>query len=129
DRRKLVASVTRELAAEPAGVVRSILAALEGTRDLDTYTRCRAFSAVERAGFAIESRGRIDVDQVRRMLEPFEPMIVFAHMVGGHGVALCDGGGAAWGEPVRGAGGAVAGRRGAFQRAVTRRRRRRHAAR
>ena len=93
DRRKLVASVTRELAAEPAGVVRSILAALEGTRDLDTYTRCRAFSAVERAGFAIESRGRIDVDQVRRMLEPFEPMIVFAHMNGGgfaHRVAALD---------------------------------------
>src|SRR5206468_4173757 len=34
DRRKLVASVTREGAAEPAGVVRSILAAIEGTREM-----------------------------------------------------------------------------------------------
>ena len=49
DRRKLVASVTREGAVEPAGVVRSILIALEATRDLDTYTRCRVFLAVERA--------------------------------------------------------------------------------
>lgn len=46
DRRKLVESVTREGAAEPAGVVRSILAALQGTRDLDMFTRCRAFAAV-----------------------------------------------------------------------------------
>src|SRR5213079_2647613 len=60
DRRKLVASVTREGSAEPAGVVRSILATLEGTRDLDTYTRCRAFAAVERAGFAIESHGKVN---------------------------------------------------------------------
>src|SRR5207247_9338972 len=66
DRRKLVASVTREGTAEPAGVVRSILATLEGTRELDTYSRCRAFSAVERAGFAIQSHGRVDADPVRR---------------------------------------------------------------
>jgi hypothetical protein len=55
DRRQLVASVTREGSAEPAGVVRSIIAAIEGTRDLDTFTRCRAFGAVERAGFALET--------------------------------------------------------------------------
>ena len=83
DRRKLVASVTREGSAEPAGVVRSILAALEGTRDLDTYTRCRAFAAVERAGFAIESNGKVNLDQVRPMLAPFEPVIAFEALNGG----------------------------------------------
>src|SRR5260370_15957904 len=48
DRRKLVASVTRR-AAHPAGVVRSRLAAIKGTRALDTFTRCRAFASCERA--------------------------------------------------------------------------------
>ena len=57
DRRKLVASVTREGSAEPGRVVRSILAAIKGTRDLDTFSRCRAFAAVERAGYALESHG------------------------------------------------------------------------
>jgi len=93
DRRKLVASVTREGSAEPAGVVRSILAALEGTRDLDTYTRCRAFAAVERAGFALESRGKVNLDAVRQMLAPFEPVIAFEALNGGgfaHKVASLD---------------------------------------
>ena len=93
DRRKLVASVTREGSAEPAGVVRSILATLEGTRDLDTYTRCRAFAAVERAGFAIESHGKVNLDQVRQMLAPFEPVIAFQALNGGgfaHRVASLD---------------------------------------
>ena len=50
DRRQLVASVTREGSAEPAGVVRAILATIDGTQELDIFTRCRAFAAVERAG-------------------------------------------------------------------------------
>ena len=93
DRRKLVASVTREGSAEPAGVVRSILAAIEGTRDLDTYTRCRVFAAVERAGFAIESHSGLNLDQVRQMLTPFEPSINFEELNGGgfaHKVAALD---------------------------------------
>jgi hypothetical protein len=83
DRRKLVASVTREGSTEPAGVVRSILAAIERTRELDMFTRCRAFAAVERAGFAIESHGRLNLDEVRKMLAPFEPSIAFEEMNGG----------------------------------------------
>ena len=83
DRRKLVSSVTRESTAEPAGVVRSIIAALEGTKELDMYTRCRAFSAVERAGFALEARGRADLDQIRQVLTPFEPRIAFQELNGG----------------------------------------------
>src|SRR5439155_1542708 len=74
-------------------VVRSILATLEGTRDLDTYTRCRAFAAVERAGFAIESHGKVNLDQVRQMLAPFEPVIAFQALNGGgfaHRVASLD---------------------------------------
>src|SRR5207245_8614538 len=57
DRRKLVSSVTREGAAEPAGVVRSILAMLEGTRDLDSYLRCRAFVEIGRAHVLNSSHG------------------------------------------------------------------------
>ena len=83
DRRKLVSSVTREGTAEPAGVVRSIIAALQGTRDLDMYTRCRAFSAVERAGFALEAHGRVNLDQIRSVLTPFEPRIAFEELNGG----------------------------------------------
>jgi len=83
DRRKLVSSVTREGAAEPAGVVRSILAMLEGTRDLDSYLRCRAFVAVERAGFALESRARLNLDQLRQVLTPFEPSIAVEELNGG----------------------------------------------
>jgi hypothetical protein len=93
DRRKLVASVTREGAVEPAGVVRSIIAALEGTRDLDTFTRCRAFSAVERAGFVIESRGHQNLEEIRHVLAPFEPSVVFEELNGGgfaHRIAALD---------------------------------------
>jgi hypothetical protein len=39
-------------------VVRAIIAAIDGTRDLDTFTRCRGFAAVERAGFALASNAR-----------------------------------------------------------------------
>ena len=83
DRRKLVESVTREGSAEPAGIVRSILAALEGTRDLDTYSRCRAYAAVEHAGFALESQGRIDLEQVRQAFVPFEPSVAYEGLNGG----------------------------------------------
>ena len=93
DRRKLVASVTREGAAEPAGVVRSILAMLDGTRDLDNYLRCRAFVAVERASFALESHHHTNLDQIRQVLVPFEPSIAFEGLNGGgfaHKVASLD---------------------------------------
>ena len=83
DRRKLVSSVTREGAAEPSGVVRSILAALEGTRDLDTFTRCRAFVAVERVAFAIESRHPQNVEAVRPMLDSFVSSISIENLNGG----------------------------------------------
>ncbi len=75
DRRTLVASVARDSSDEPAGVVRSILATIEGTRELDTFTRCRAFAAVERAGYAIESEGRMKVEQATQMYAPFEASI------------------------------------------------------
>ncbi|HEY0832002.1 MAG TPA: hypothetical protein VGE99_12725 [Candidatus Dormibacteraeota bacterium] len=93
DRRKLVSSVTREGAAEPAGVVRSILAMLDGTKELDSYLRCRAFVAVERAGFALEAHGRHDLEQIRQVLQPFEPSVAFEGMNGGgfaHKVASLD---------------------------------------
>ena len=82
DRRKLVASVTRDSSAEPAGVVRSILAAIEGTRQLDTFTRCRAFAAVERAGYAVESHSRMRTDQVRQMYAPFAQTIPLDYVNG-----------------------------------------------
>ncbi|HSS61787.1 MAG TPA: hypothetical protein VLK30_10070 [Candidatus Limnocylindrales bacterium] len=83
DRRKLVSSITREGAAEPAGVVRSILAMLDGTRDLDSYLRCRAFVAVERAGFALESRTDAGLERIHEVLVPFEPSIAFEGLNGG----------------------------------------------
>ena len=83
DRRKLVASITREGAAEPAGVVRAIMAAIEGTRELDTYTRCRAFAAVERAGFAAEAHGHLTREQMDQMYAPFAETIPLHHLNGG----------------------------------------------
>jgi hypothetical protein len=82
DRRKLVASVTRDSSVEPAGVVRSILATIEGTQELDTFTRCRAFAAVERAGYAVESTGRFNADQVAQMYAPFAQSIPFGYVNG-----------------------------------------------
>ncbi|HET7421416.1 MAG TPA: hypothetical protein VFL27_13655 [Candidatus Dormibacteraeota bacterium] len=83
DRRKLVSSVTREGAAEPAGVVRAILAAIEATRDLDTFTRCRVFVAVERVAFAIESHHPQNIEQVRPMLDTFDSSISLGNINGG----------------------------------------------
>ncbi len=68
DRRKLVASVTRERAVEPTGVVRSILIALDATRDLDTYTRCRIFAAVHHNGLTGANAGEEqDLAQAQRV--------------------------------------------------------------
>jgi hypothetical protein len=72
DRRTLVASVARDSSDEPAGVVRSILATIEGTRELELFTRCRAFAAVERGGYAIESHSRMSREQAAQMYAPFE---------------------------------------------------------
>jgi hypothetical protein len=82
DRRKLVASVTRDSSVEPAGVVRSILATIEGTKSLDSFTRCRAFAAVERAGYAVESNGKLSTDQVAEMYAPFAQSIPFGYVNG-----------------------------------------------
>ena len=62
DRRNLVASVTRQ-DAEPAGVVRSLLAAIKGTKGLDTFSRCRAFAAVERASGTVASKGQLTYEE------------------------------------------------------------------
>jgi hypothetical protein len=83
DRRKLVASITREGSAEPAGVVRSILAAIEGTRELAIFTRCRVFAAVERAGYAAEAQGHMTREQVDQMYKPFAASITLEHLNGG----------------------------------------------
>ena len=83
DRRKLVSSVTREGAAEPAGVVRAIIAAIAATREMDMFTRCRVFVAVERVAFAIESRHPQNIEQVRPMLESFDSSIPLGHLNGG----------------------------------------------
>lgn len=97
DRRKLVASVTREGSAEPAGVVRAILAVLERTRELDMFSRCRAFAAVERAAYALEAHGKLGPDQIHQMLAPLEAEMSFDQLNGSgfaHKVASLDSG--AW---------------------------------
>ena len=75
DRRQLVASVTREGSAEPASVVRALLAAIDGTKEMDTFTRSRAFAAVERAGFAVESKDRVKGEQLAPHYAPFATLI------------------------------------------------------
>ena len=62
DRRNLVASVTRQ-DAEPAGVVRSLLATIKGTKSLDTFSRCRAFAAVERASGTVAAKGKLTYEE------------------------------------------------------------------
>ena len=62
DRRNLVASVTRQ-DAEPAGMVRALLAAIKGTQNLDTLSRCRAFAAVERASGTVAAKGRLTYEE------------------------------------------------------------------
>ncbi|MDQ6876100.1 MAG: hypothetical protein M3082_00040 [Candidatus Dormibacteraeota bacterium] len=75
DRRQLVARVTREGSAEPASVVRALLVAIAGTKELDTLTRCAAFTAVERASFAVETKARAKHDQVVDYYAPFAELI------------------------------------------------------
>jgi hypothetical protein len=75
DRRQLVASVTREGSAEPAGMVRAIMAAIAGTRYLDTSTRSRAFAAVERAGFAVAAKARPGSEPTPQHYAPFESLV------------------------------------------------------
>lgn len=78
DRRQLVASVTREGSAEPASVVRAILAAIAGTKSLDTGIRCRAFAAVERASFAVEAKARPGIEPALQYYAPFESLLPLA---------------------------------------------------
>jgi hypothetical protein len=75
DRRQLVASVTREGSAEPASVVRALLVAIDRTQELDMFTRCRAFAAVERASFAVETKDRVKQEQVVQHYGPFAALI------------------------------------------------------
>ena len=63
DRGRLVATVTRQGATEPAGVVCSLLAAIRGTKDLDMPSRCRAFAAVERAAGILAAKGQLTHDE------------------------------------------------------------------
>jgi hypothetical protein len=51
------------------------------------------FVAVERAGFALESRNHVNLDQIHQVLAPFEPSIAFEGLNGGgfaHKVANLD---------------------------------------
>ena len=66
DRRQLVATVTRQTGAEPAGVVRSLLAAIKGTKELDTFTRSRGFAAVERAAVTVAAKADLTYDESMR---------------------------------------------------------------
>jgi len=66
DRRKLVATVARQGGAEPAGVVRSLLAAINGTKELDMFTRCRAFAAVERAAGTFAEKAELTHEESMR---------------------------------------------------------------
>ena len=75
DRRQLVASVTREGSAEPASVVRALLATIDGTQELDIFTRCRTFAAVERASFAVETKASTKHEQVVQHYGPFASLI------------------------------------------------------
>jgi hypothetical protein len=75
DRRQLVASVTREGSAEPASVVRALLAVIERTKELETFTRCRAFAAVERASFAVEAKHRVKAEQLAQHYLAFAALI------------------------------------------------------
>lgn len=66
DRRQLVAKIVRERSAEPAPVVRASVAAIRASRELDHEARCAILSAVERAGYALESREQLSEDQARQ---------------------------------------------------------------
>jgi hypothetical protein len=80
DRRQLVASVTREGSAEPAAVVRSLLAAINVTRDLEVDARCTVLMAVERAAFALESKDRLSADQALQHYGAFAEVVPFGEV-------------------------------------------------
>jgi hypothetical protein len=80
DRRQLVARITRERSAEPAPVIRASLAAIAGTRELDAEARCRILSAVERAGYALESREQLSVEQAAQHYGSVAEVIPFAEV-------------------------------------------------
>jgi len=80
DRRQLVSSVTRERSAQPATVVRANLAAIRGTRDLDEEARCRTLSAVERAGYALESREHLSAEEAAQHYGPLAEVIPFGEV-------------------------------------------------
>ncbi len=63
DRRQLVASVTRDGEDEEAVVVRSIIAALNGTAEFELDGRCAVYSTVERAAFALGAQTRLGADE------------------------------------------------------------------
>src|SRR5260370_938021 len=75
DRRQLVATVTRQTGAEPAGVVRSLLAAIKGTKELDTFTRCRTFAAVQRAAVTVAAKAGPTYDESMRGYRAFREIV------------------------------------------------------
>jgi hypothetical protein len=77
DRRQLVASVTRERSAQPATVVRASLAAIRGTRHLELEARCRVFSAVERASYALDSIEHLTPEQAAEHYGSLREVIPF----------------------------------------------------
>jgi CRISPR/Cas system CSM-associated protein Csm2 small subunit len=89
DRRKLVGTITRQSSGEPAGMVRALLAAINGTRDLDTFNRCRAFAAVERAAGAVAAKAQLTYEESMRGYGAFGEIVQldyvdsdgFAHLV------------------------------------------------
>ena len=80
DRRQLVASITRERSAEPATVVRASLAAIRATRDLDGEARSRILSAVERAGYALESKDQLKTEDAAHHYGALEEVIPFGEV-------------------------------------------------
>jgi len=83
DRRQLVASITRERSTEPAAVVRASLAAIRGSRHLDPEARCRILSAVERAGYSLESREHLTPEQAADHYGPLSEVIPFEEVDAG----------------------------------------------
>ena len=80
DRRQLVASVTKEGSSEPAGAVRALLASIKGTRGLNTFTRCRAFAAVELATHAVEAKSRPDGAEAARHYGGFGKIVPLGYV-------------------------------------------------
>src|SRR5260370_814233 len=85
---RAVASVTGRGGGR-AGVVRSLLAAIKGTKDLDTFTRCRAFAAVERAAGTVSAKAQLTHEESMQGYGAFGDIVQldyvdvggFAHLV------------------------------------------------